>query len=119
MTKVAELRVAHMVGAPRERGRAQGEALRATIAVAMGRWKEGLGVATGCNPNTYLDGFVAATSFLPAIERWTPHLLEEVRGIGAQASRFETSTPTSSWTRSGSTGAICGARRRRWQSTAA
>lgn len=85
MTMVADVRVVHAGGAPRERGRVQGEALRPAIAAAMGCWKENLAATTGFDPEVYLDRFVAATAFLPAIERWAPHLLEEVRGIGEGA----------------------------------
>src|SRR5207245_6921022 len=36
-------------------------------------------------PEDYLDRFVEGTDFLPAIARWAPDLLEEVRGIGEGA----------------------------------
>lgn len=72
-------------GPPRERGHVQGEALRPAIAQGMTRWKDVLGRATHLRPHDYLDRFLAATNFLPAIERWTPDLLDEVRGIGEGA----------------------------------
>src|SRR5579875_1560476 len=80
------LRYVHLTQGARERGRAHGEQLRETIARGLEAWKTTLHQGTGESPETYLDSFVAATNYLPAIERWTPHLLEEVRGIAEGAS---------------------------------
>ena len=72
-------------GRARERGRVQGEALRSTIVEGIARWKDALGRATRLQPDDYLERLLAATDFLPAVERWTPDLLDEVRGIGEGA----------------------------------
>ena len=69
-------------GTPRERGRMHGEALRPLIAQGMERWKATIGAATGLRADDYIERFVQATDYLPAIERWTPSLLDEVRGLG-------------------------------------
>jgi isopenicillin-N N-acyltransferase like protein len=85
MTTLTEPRTLLLTGSPRERGLAHGEALRPTILHGMGRWKDAIQAAVGIPIEDYLDNFTARTDFLPAIERWTPHLLEEVRGIGEGA----------------------------------
>lgn len=80
------LHVIDLAGTPRERGRAHGEELRPLIQEGVERWKEGIRRSIDLeSPRLYLDRFFAETSFLPAIERWTPHLLDEVRGIGEGA----------------------------------
>ncbi|HEX9888972.1 MAG TPA: C45 family peptidase [Nitriliruptorales bacterium] len=68
-------------GDARQRGQAHGEALRGAIAEGLGRWHDALAAETGADPVSYLRDFVATTDFVPSIRRWTPQLLEEVRGI--------------------------------------
>ena len=51
----------------------------------MARWQDALRTDLGMEPDEYLAMFLAETDFLPAIERWTPDLLEEVRGIAEGA----------------------------------
>ncbi|HEY8282909.1 MAG TPA: C45 family peptidase [Chloroflexota bacterium] len=86
MTTLTEPRSLLLTGSPRERGRAHGESLRPEITYGISRWKDALQQAAGQPIEEYLDSFVARTNFLPAIERWTPRLLDEVRGIGEGAS---------------------------------
>ncbi|MDB5056660.1 MAG: family cysteine protease [Chloroflexi bacterium] len=72
-------------GSPRERGRTHGETLRPVITQGVQRWKESISAATGLRPAEYIEQFVESTNFMPAIERWALHLLEEVRGIAEGA----------------------------------
>jgi isopenicillin-N N-acyltransferase like protein len=72
-------------GSPRDRGRIHGESARAEIVQGMRRWKDALHQATGISPDDYLDRLMESTNFMPAIERWAAHLLDEVRGIGEGA----------------------------------
>jgi len=85
MVALAEIQIVPVAGTPEARGRAHGEALRSLIVAGMERWKDSIHEATGMHPAAYLDRFVNETNFMPAIERWTPHLLDEVRGIAAGA----------------------------------
>lgn len=85
MLRVDDIRLVSVEGSPRERGQIHGEALRPAILFGMERWKDSLHRATGLHPDDYLDRFVEATNFLPAIERWAPRLLDEARGIGEGA----------------------------------
>jgi hypothetical protein len=72
-------------GAPREIGRRHGEAARDLVAEGLGRWFDALGRRHGIDPAAYVDEFLAGTDFRPAIERWTPELLDEVRGVAEGA----------------------------------
>lgn len=85
MNATDEIHRVSLSGTPLDRGRAHGEALRPVIAQGMARWKDALHRWTGLHPEEYLDRFVEATDFLPAIERWAPQLLDEVRGIAEGA----------------------------------
>jgi isopenicillin-N N-acyltransferase-like protein len=78
-------------GSSRERGRAQGEQFRETIAETVGRWRDVLTQRHGIDAGDYIAEFLASTSFVPAIERYTPGPLDEVRGIAEGAGQpFET-----------------------------
>lgn len=72
-------------GPPRERGRMHGETLRGKIQELLQRWKDQLASTTKISPRYYVRELVAETNFVAAIERWTPGLLEEVRGISEGA----------------------------------
>jgi isopenicillin-N N-acyltransferase-like protein len=85
MSTSTDIQLLHLSGTPHERGHIHGEALRPLIAQGMERWKEHIHRSTGIRPNEYLDRFVESTDFIPSIERWTPDLLAEVRGIGEAA----------------------------------
>lgn len=85
MTQYRPLPLLELRGNARQRGRIHGEALRPLVVEHLERWKENLAADTGFDPETYVDEFLANTNFFPAIERWTPDLLEELRGIAEGA----------------------------------
>jgi hypothetical protein len=66
---------------PFERGRIHGEALKEEIHRQVGSWESDLVAGFGVEPEAFVQGFLAATDYLPSIRQWTPNLLEEVRGI--------------------------------------
>ncbi len=72
-------------GAPRERGRAHGESLRILIHELMTAWEEDVAGETGLWLDDYLQRFRAETDFLSPAAKWTPDLIEEVRGIAEGA----------------------------------
>jgi predicted choloylglycine hydrolase len=72
-------------GSPYERGLAHGETLRSQIHEVVGRWKGELARMYQMDADEAIDRFVRGTDFAPAIQRWTPGLLDEIRGIAAGA----------------------------------
>lgn len=80
-----DLRVVELSGTPYEMGLAHGTALKAEIAELVKRWKEDLARTYKMPAEDFVRKLLAATDFKPAIERWTPGLLDEVRGIAAGA----------------------------------
>lgn len=86
--------VLELSGSAKERGRQHGEALRDEISNILEHWKSSLGTYRGAvhkgSPDDYLTEFLAETDFLSAITKYTPDLLDEVRGLSEGANqRFE------------------------------
>lgn len=73
-------------GNPRERGQIHGEMLKPLILEGIERWKFRLHAHYQINPDQLIDQFIKKTNFIPTINQWAPHLLEEVKGIGEGAS---------------------------------
>ena len=72
-------------GSGRERGRTHGEALRGRIVAGLERWDADVAARLRIDAAGHVAAFLAQTRFLDAIERHTPALLEEVRGIAEAA----------------------------------
>jgi hypothetical protein len=72
-------------GDARQRGRIHGEALRPRVNEHLQRWRQALLDDLLVDPETYIDEFLADTDFLSSARRWTPELLDEVRGISEGA----------------------------------
>ena len=72
-------------GEPIERGRAYGEGLRMQIQNHIERFWQGITEGSGQDPHAFVRMWLSEMNFIPAIERWTPSLLDEVRGIGEGA----------------------------------
>lgn len=54
-------------------------------------WKQDLRKESKLDPDLLIKNFLAETSFTPAIKKWTPDLLDEVRGIAEGSGQpFET-----------------------------
>ncbi len=75
------LRILTLEGSPYERGLTHGKALGADIRELVERWKTNLAEAYKTDAESFIKAFLAKTDFRPAIERWTPGLLDEVRGV--------------------------------------
>lgn len=72
-------------GSPRERGLVHGETLKSMVSEVIERWKYRLRVDHGIKPERLIDKFVEETDFVAAVRKWSPHLLNEVEGIGEGA----------------------------------
>ena len=55
--------------------------MRSKINEAVKLWKEELFKALDSDPDKYIDEFVENTHFTKSIKKWSPNLLEEVKGI--------------------------------------
>jgi predicted choloylglycine hydrolase len=86
-----DLAVVSVQGTPFERGLAHGRALRAEIQRAVPIWKADLARTYKMDADMFIHRFLARTDYLTAIRKWTPGLLEEVRGI-AEGSGFSFET---------------------------
>jgi predicted choloylglycine hydrolase len=85
LSKNGRLHILELAGSPRERGLQHGRALRSEIAGVFALWQADLARTTKKDADVVIAEFLAATNFIPAIEKWTPDLLEEVRGIAEGA----------------------------------
>ena len=74
-------RVLQLSGSPYERGLQHGRSLRPEIAKQVGLWRQDLQEHSKMDPDAFVQKFFAETDFLPAIKRWTPELLDEIKGI--------------------------------------
>ncbi len=78
-------RIVSLIGPARYRGREHGESLRPQIHAVLERWKEFLAKENGLPADAYIRELLEETNFLPAIQKWTPDLLEELHGIAEGA----------------------------------
>jgi predicted choloylglycine hydrolase len=68
-------------GSAYNRGVQHGKALRSEIAEIVRRWKFDLQHSKKRDPDSLISEFLHDSDFLPAIKKWTPDLLDEVKGI--------------------------------------
>jgi len=78
-------------GTPYHMGLVHGRALKGEIRELVKRWKLDLEKTYGVPADDFIAEFLKKTDFKPAISRWTPGLLDEVRGI-ADAVRIDFDT---------------------------
>lgn len=79
------IRVLRLSGTPHQRGILHGKTMRAEIHELIGKWKKDLQQRSRMQPDEFIRRFAANTSFEKAIDKWTPGLLDEVRGIAKGA----------------------------------
>jgi hypothetical protein len=72
-------------GPPYQRGLAHGETLRRPIHEVVERWKDELVYMYQMDADQAISRFTTGTDFASAIQRWTPGLLDEIRGIASGA----------------------------------
>jgi len=85
------LRIVDLAGTPYQMGLIHGRTLRAEINELVGRWKKDLEATYRVSAEVFIRAFLKKTDFKPAIERWTPGLLDEIRGI-ADGARIDFDT---------------------------
>jgi isopenicillin-N N-acyltransferase like protein len=72
-------------GTPYHQGLVHGRALKGEIRALVKLWKQDLEKTYGVPAEDFIAAFLQKTDFKPAIARWTPGLLDEVRGIADAA----------------------------------
>jgi hypothetical protein len=75
------LRVVDLAGTPYEMGKIHGQTLKSEILELLKRWKADLEKTYQVPAEVFTRNLLKKTNFRPAIDRWTPGLLDEVRGI--------------------------------------
>jgi len=75
------LRVLTLEGSPYERGIQHGKTLNKDIHTLIDLWKADLRKTYEIDPDIFIKRFLESTDFLSAVKRWTPTLLDEIRGI--------------------------------------
>ncbi len=74
-------RVIVLTGSPYQRGMTHGKALKNEITELVQLWKKDLNRMTSSDPDSVITRFLEKTDYLSAIRKYTPGLLDEVRGI--------------------------------------
>src|SRR5262249_2790948 len=68
-------------GPPYNRGLVYGQTLKDEIQQLMARWKRNLHETYKMDADAFIKKFYAKTDYVSAMKKWTPDLLEEVRGL--------------------------------------
>ncbi|HJO95301.1 MAG TPA: C45 family peptidase [Victivallales bacterium] len=68
-------------GTPYNRGLIHGETLKQEIHEIIGLWKENLSNRLKSDINKYFKKFYERTDFITTINKWTPGLLDEIKGL--------------------------------------
>src|SRR5258705_1580437 len=76
-----QLKVINVSGNGYERGYQQGQQLKKEIAESIVLWKSDLLSNAHMPADSFIHQFLTHTNFTPAIKKYTPDILEEVRGI--------------------------------------
>jgi hypothetical protein len=79
--RAEKLRIVDLEGTPYQMGKVHGQTLKTEILELLKRWKEDLEKTYGVTAEVFIQNLLKKTDFQPAIARWTPGLLDEVRGI--------------------------------------
>jgi hypothetical protein len=68
-------------GSPRNRGYIHGRVMKDKIHEIVQLWKEMIVTAFKTDADVFIHQFIRKTQFVAAIEKWTPDLLKEIRGL--------------------------------------
>lgn len=78
---IKDVPVIELNGTGYERGLQHGEKLKSEIAEVFKKWKMDITLTTHRNADSVIAEFLKTTNFEPTIKKWTPEILEEVKGI--------------------------------------
>ena len=80
-TTYPDLPILHLNGTAFENGFQHGKLLRKEINELIGLWKQDLEAKYQMPADTFIKIFLDSTNYIPSIKKWTPELLDEVKGI--------------------------------------
>ncbi|HNB69995.1 MAG TPA: C45 family autoproteolytic acyltransferase/hydrolase [Acidobacteriota bacterium] len=75
------LKVVVLEGSPYNRGLIHGRTLKKEIGEILQLWKADVEQTYKMKADEFTARFLKTTNFIPAIQKWTPELLDEVKGI--------------------------------------
>jgi hypothetical protein len=81
----SKVNVLVLEGTPHNRGLVHGRSMMTQIHDAVRLWKELIATAFKTDADVFIRRFARQTQFAAAIEKWTPDLLEEIRGLAEGA----------------------------------
>lgn len=76
-----KLQVMHLSGSAYERGFQHGSLLKEEIQVVTDSLLIDIQKTTDEEPRAFISQFLKETNFVPSMEKWTPELLDEIKGI--------------------------------------
>jgi hypothetical protein len=82
-TTYSNLPILHLNGTPYENGFQHGAIMKNRIIKLIGLWKKDIEDNYQIPADEFIKMFLDATDYIPAIKKWTPDLLEEIKGISA------------------------------------
>ncbi len=78
---ISSLKVIELMGTSYEIGKQHGEKLKEEIKSIISLWKNDLRRTYKVDPKFFISSFYENTNYKDAMKKWTPELLEEVKGI--------------------------------------
>ncbi|QES89222.1 C45 family autoproteolytic acyltransferase/hydolase [Rhizosphaericola mali] len=81
--KPKDVPVIELSGKPYDRGFQLGQTYKTETAALYKRWKEDLANSLQQDADSIIDDFYQNTHFQAALQKWTPDLLDEIKGLAA------------------------------------
>ncbi len=82
-TTYSNLPILHLNGTPYENGLQHGQIMKSRIHELVGLWKKDIEKKYQIPADEFITIFLDSTDYIPSIKKWTPDLLEEIKGISA------------------------------------
>jgi isopenicillin-N N-acyltransferase like protein len=82
-TTYSNLPILHLNGTPYENGFQHGTIMKNRIIELVELWKKDIEKNYQISADVFIKVFLDSTDYIPAIKKWTPDLLEEIKGISA------------------------------------
>ena len=82
-TTYSNLPILNLNGTPYENGFQHGAIMKNRIIKLIGLWKKDIEDNYQIPADEFIKMFLDSTDYIPAIKKWTPDLLEEIKGISA------------------------------------